>query len=466
MISKRSARKACLILALTTGLMFGGTIDKLRVGDFVVTLGGGALADDDGDDGGGSGRGGWDGGDDGRRTSPGVNIRNLFRKFERNTRPPEQRQRPRRAPARSEPAPDFAARELVALGVDEIVLRRLNDAGFVTLEQSRLGTLNTEVARLRIPRRLSLDQARSDVLAIAPDALVDRNHYYQPNAAQGCLSRDCPARELIGWTPAASGPVCSGRPRIGMIDTGVNDKHAAFEGANIEVVRLSREGAAPSANQHGTAVAALLVGARDGRAPGLVPGAELVAVDTFHKAGSGTDLADVYSLVRGLDLLAARRLPVINMSLAGPANALLERAVEHVAGSGTVLVAAAGNDGHRAAPVYPAAYADVVAVTAVDRQKRVYRRAGQGEHIDLAAPGVDVWTAASVSGARTKTGTSFAAPFVTAAIALAAQTNTGENTSRQAAVDLLAGRAEDLGEPGRDPVFGWGLLNPTELCRT
>ena len=97
-------------------------------------------------------------------------------------------------------------------------------------------------------------------------------------------------------------------------------------------------------------------------------------------------------------------------------------------------------------------------MTAVDRRKRVYRRAGQGDHIDLAAPGVDVWAAASVSGVRPKTGTSFAAPFVTAAVAVAL-------TSRgPGATALLYESAEDLGEPGKDPVYGWGLLNVQSLC--
>ncbi|TIP63359.1 MAG: peptidase S8, partial [Mesorhizobium sp.] len=72
-----------------------------------------------------------------------------------------------------------------------------------------------------------------------------------------------------------------------------------------------------------------------------------------------------------------------------------------------------------------------------------YRRAGRGEHIDLAAPGVQVWTAASVSGARPKTGTSFAAPFVAAAAALMKSANSNATTAD--IQDALGKSAEDLG---------------------
>jgi subtilisin family serine protease len=94
--------------------------------------------------------------------------------------------------------------------------------------------------------------------------------------------------------------------------------------------------------------------------------------------------------------------------------------------------------------------------------KRPYRRAGRGEHIDLAAPGVQVWTAASVSGARPKTGTSFAAPFVTAAAALMKSAN--GNATAADIQDALGKSAEDLGAPGKDDVFGWGLLNASAAC--
>jgi minor extracellular protease Epr len=144
------------------------------------------------------------------------------------------------------------------------------------------------------------------------------------------------------------------------------------------------------------------------------------------------------------------------MSLAGPPNRVLEAAAAALVERGVIIVAAAGNGGPKADPGYPAAYPGVIAVTAVDSTDTVYRRAGRGPHIDLAAPGVDVWTAASVSGAKPKTGTSFAAPFVTAAAAMALGREPEMDVAALTA--MLAGSARDLGDPGRDDVYGFGLI--------
>jgi subtilisin family serine protease len=98
----------------------------------------------------------------------------------------------------------------------------------------------------------------------------------------------------------------------------------------------------------------------------------------------------------------------------------------------------------------------------VDREGAVYRRAVRGPHVDLAAPGVNVWTAASVSGARWKTGTSFATPFVSAAAALLREARP-ELTALEVGEELRR-LATDLGDPGPDPVYGAGLLNIGSLC--
>jgi subtilisin family serine protease len=83
-----------------------------------------------------------------------------------------------------------------------------------------------------------------------------------------------------------------------------------------------------------------------------------------------------------------------------------------------VFVAAAGNGGPDAPSAFPAAYEEeVIAVTAVDRNQRVYDQANRGRYIDVAAPGVRIWTALPHGQAGVQSGTSFAAPFVTAIVA-------------------------------------------------
>ena len=133
-----------------------------------------------------------------------------------------------------------------------------------------------------------------------------------------------------------------------------------------------------------------------------------------------------------------------------------------MAHDGILLIAAAGNYGPQAAPAFPAAYDAVLAVTAVDRRGQVYRRANRGQYIDLAAPGVNVWTAASIRGARTKTGTSYAAPFVTAAAALLWSRDPSLSSAQLR--NLLRSNARDLGPEGQDAIFGASLITPPPGC--
>ena len=184
-------------------------------------------------------------------------------------------------------------------------------------------------------------------------------------------------------------------------------------------------------------------------------------MDAFHKARQD-ERADAFALVEALDYLASQNVQIVNLSLAGPPNQALGGQIRRMDRQGIVLVAAAGNGGPAAKPAFPAGYDPVIAVTAVDRRQQVYRRANRGSHIDLAAPGVNVWTAASISGARTKTGTSFAAPFVTAAAALLLQSEAGLTPAQTRA--RLQGAARDLGKAGPDEVFGHGLVQPAGGC--
>jgi subtilisin family serine protease len=149
---------------------------------------------------------------------------------------------------------------------------------------------------------------------------------------------------------------------------------------------------------------------------------------------------------------------VINISLAGPPNRLLEAVLARVNQRGIPVLAAAGNAGPASEPLYPAAYESVVAITAVEAGGRVFRLANRGEYLDLAAPGVNIRHADSEGGYRVSSGTSFAVPFASVAVARLRVQHPGGD-----ALSQLYQSAFDLGPPGKDSIYGYGLLNPQPI---
>jgi subtilisin family serine protease len=247
-----------------------------------------------------------------------------------------------------------------------------------------------------------------------------------------------------------------------MIDTVIDKNHPALQGRIIIQRHFLGKNKQSAQSDHGTAVAAILVGRSlgDGMA-GLLPSATLYAADIFEKVGKNRKRGTMYGILKGLDWLATVRVHVINMSIAGPANVVFNYVIKKGMKKGLVLVAAAGNGGPRAKPAWPAAHPDVASVTAIDRRMSVYRYANRGAYIDFAAPGVNVPTA-SHNGKTYKTGTSFAAPYISAMTALMVA------QGRQRDIGVLRRKlqryAVDLGQPGRDPIFGWGLVRAKPPC--
>jgi subtilisin family serine protease len=128
-----------------------------------------------------------------------------------------------------------------------------------------------------------------------------------------------------------------------------------------------------------------------------------------------------------------------------------------------VMIAAAGNWGRDDKPAFPAAYKQVVAVTAVGSYHDIYQRANRGDYIDFAAPGVRMLTAAPGGGTAYQSGTSFATPFLTALIALEVANGAGRDPLRLKGIFTKA--TEDLGSPGKDKVFGYGFIEKQPHCR-
>lgn len=362
--------------------------------------------------------------------------------------PPQKRQPQQRRRARP------ARPELVLLS-DREIGAALREAGYEVLQTRPLR--QGVITRLRLAAGQGVPQARADLARRFPSALVDENTLYRPEAFE-CTDRQCDAHAAIGWhLGSADGKAA----KIGMIDTGVNTAHEALAGQNLKVIQADLGTRAMAGRQHGTSVATLLVGRADSRTPGLVPQARLVAIEAFHRTGKG-EAADAYALSDALDQLLAEGVAVINLSFAGAENAVFHAMIRRATEAGVAVVAAAGNGGAGGKPAYPAAWPEVVAVTAVDRRDQAYRHANRGDYIDFAAPGVNLWTAASISGGRLKSGTSYAAPFVTAALAV----RIADNPALPIADHLAALRSctRDLGEKGADPIFGDGLISVTDQC--
>lgn len=419
----------------------------------------------------GSGRQGGDGSDGQARLPRGDGNDPVSRWLRRLIDgPAETRQTARpRAPLAPQVSPRPVARlvqesaepdEVLTFALSPADLAQLVVDGFSVIETGVLAGLGVTFHRLSVAPDLDLPTALAQVRALPSGQASDLNHFYRAEqGASACDTDMCgPVRQIDWPDPASCAPV--GAP-IGVIDTAVNTDHDLLAAARIDTVRTASPGTDPAPPGHGTAVAALLVGAPDRGFRGLVPEARLIAVDAFHAVGRDAR-ADTLALLRGLSLLAERGVRTVNLSLAGPANILLEQSLARLAQDDVLVVAAAGNGGPGAPDAFPAAYDTVVAVTAVDRANAVFRRAQRGSHVELAAPGVDVWTAASVSGLRRKTGTSFAVPFVTAALAQARVQAPGLSATDLRGV--LGALARDLGEPGPDPIFGKGLLSVRGLC--
>jgi subtilisin family serine protease len=419
------AMTATRALALAIAIIALAAVDTMatRAGlaSFVLLGAGPALADDDDDD---------DDDDDGQRDDDDDDD-NRFRAYR--------------------------DREVLLIDPSAASLTRARALGFRVIETFDARAMGLRVTRLSIPRGWTMQRARRALNDIAPDA-ADLHHLYRPLQGADCARRPCLPRQQINWPKDTRS--CGASAKIGIIDTAVETNHTALRGAKITARHFTRAPGKPDG--HGTAVAALLVGAPNSEHAGLMPNAELLAADPFARDARVGLVADAVAVVRALDWLAQSGVRVIGLSFGGPPNAALQKAIERLSKQGIVLIAAAGNGGRKAKPVYPAAYDRVVAATAVDASGQVYARANRGPYIDVAAPGVALWTADGANAGKMRSGTSLAVPFV-AAIVLEHMSR----KQRSASLDPAQGLAIetiDLGAPGHDDIYGRGLVVHRGAC--
>ena len=328
-------------------------------------------------------------------------------------------------------------------------LARLDQPGITVLERRELTGLGMTVVRFRVTAELDSHNALQDALPELADRL-DRNHIYAPQTgAKEPLSET----KMPQWRSLCTAPV-----RVGMVDTSIATDHRVFESAQVVQERFLAlaevDGALTEPTIHGTAVASLLVGNRPGQWPARLPQATIFNASVFYDRDRTLSGATLGHLLEGLNWLAGQDLSVINISLTGPDNQLLAAAVSRLRERGVLMVAAVGNQGPSAPPLYPAAYTEVIGVTAADSSGKLYRWANRGEQVMFASNGVTVPVAHPDAGMVADSGTSLASPVVAAA--LACQRN---ELSEDKAIGALINAAKDLGRPGRDTEFGHGFLD-------
>jgi hypothetical protein len=364
---------------------------------------------------------------------------------------------------------DSALQELVVVADNPGIAARARGLGFRVIEETPLAALDFSLLRLRPPARMPPVHALALLRQALPGLTADVNTLYQPYEVQGLQSssqfvslpaRDY-ARRMIDWPESAG---CGAGLRIGMIDTAVEAESPVLAGQRLH--QRSFVAGASDERAHGTAIASLLVGRGKGLQAqwnGLLPSADLYLADVFAQEG-GSSEASAASLAAALDWMVANHVPVVNVSVSGNANALLALAVRRATERGTVLVAAAGNGGPLAPPAYPAAYPQVIAVTAVDHEGNVFEGANRGDYIAFAAPGVRIWIPGRDASGRLETGTSFAAPYVAAAATLAVRGSGAEAAA--GVLRQLAAHTRHLGPPGKNPIYGYGLPKVAARCAT
>ncbi|GFE78106.1 protease [Steroidobacter agaridevorans] len=333
--------------------------------------------------------------------------------------------------------------EVVALSPTPAALDRARAAGFGIGRTRTLEGLDVSIVVLQAPQGMSTRRALERLRREDPEGTYDYNHVYLESGVVPAAAAEETSVVASNGSPAVTA-------RVGLIDGGVQRSHPVFNGVNVHEHGCTG-GAVPSA--HGTAVASLLVGQGD-VFHGAAPGAELFAADVYCGLATGGALD---SVAEAFAWMSREKVPVINISLVGPANVLLERIVRVVTARGHIVVAAVGNDGPSAPPLFPAAYPEVVAVTGVDAKQRVLVEACRGKHVDFSAPGANMSAAGIEAPFGVVRGTSFAAPLVAGLLARQLLAVGGKEQAEAAIADLAA-RATDLGARGVDKIYGNGLV--------
>jgi len=321
---------------------------------------------------------------------------------------------------------------------------RIEAAGLRILEDSEMVSMRARLLVVEVDPDAPGGKRAEQLLEELGAELADRNHVYFPAAPA--------ASKEAGTRKPGAALRSGGYVPVGLIDTDVDEAHPSLRDLPLSEQDFVTHGALRP-QTHGTAVASILARELPSPRSSATP---VRAASVFFLSEDGTTGATTASLVRAVDWMIAEEVAVINFSLTGPPNKALEKIVQAGQAAGIVFVAAVGNDGPAARPLYPAAYPGVIGVTAVDADGKIYRWANRGDYVAVAAPGVQVEIAKPGGGILVDSGTSFAAPVVSAWMARELASGEGGDPFR-----LIESAVRPATKAGRDGTYGFGILAPS-----
>ena len=241
--------------------------------------------------------------------------------------------------------------------------------------------------------------------------------------------------------------------KVAVIDAGLQVTHPDLKGKITKPYNAVTGGTSIPSSVHGTHVAGIIAASKNKIGiMGIAPNVKIIPVNVFQG-----EVADIYTVANGIDYAVKAGADIINLSLTTEDyTAILDDSIQSAVKQGVVVVAAVGND-QTSRPQYPAAYENVIAVSATTKGDKRADFSNYGSYINLCAPGVDIYSTAPKSTYLLESGTSMATPIVSGVSALILSKN--PFLSPAEVTDILQKSSVDLGTKGWDRYYGYGRVN-------
>lgn len=321
----------------------------------------------------------------------------------------------------------------------------------ITSDISEIGAVVLSVPPGTVEDAIAYLETQPNVLYAEPNYFVYADDTYPSDPSFSLQYGLTNIRAPQGWDWATG----AGWVTIAILDSGVDYLHSDLAGKVLPGFDfVNGDSDAMDDNGHGTHVAGIAAAATNNGVgiSGASWGANILPVKVLNASGNGTYV----NVANGIIWATDHGAQVINMSLGGASPSIvLEDAVNYACTRGVVLVGSTGNSGGSLV-LYPAHYAPVIAVAATDAGNNIAPFSNFGNQVDLAAPGDQIYSLYPGGGYGYRSGTSMSAPYVSGLaailIGLPGNYNAGwvENQMETTALDL--------GAPGWDPYYGFGLI--------